>query len=117
MSLPKEIQEIVDVCETKHVSNVIVALFEDYVDDYLEVKDDAGYSFFKKLEEENDYERMEYKGGGEGEGEYCYSVIRLGDKFFKAEWSYYSFNGCDYDYIENTVKEVFPKQKTVTIYE
>lgn len=63
------------------------------------------------------FEHMECEGGGEGEGEYCYGVIRLSDKYFKAEWSYYSYNGCEYDYIEDTIKEVTPREKTITVYE
>lgn len=63
-----------------------------------------------------DYEWMDGQTGGEGEGEYCYGVIRFQGKYYKAEWSYYSYNGCDYDDIESTVKEVFPKQKTITVY-
>lgn len=64
-----------------------------------------------------DYEWMEGDTGGEGEGEYCYSVIRFQGKFYKAEWSYYSYNGCEYDYIADTVKQVFPKEKLVIVYE
>lgn len=63
------------------------------------------------------FEHIECEGGGEGEGEYCYGVIRLGDMYYKAEWSYYSYNGYEYDYIEDTIKEVTPKQKTITVYE
>ena len=62
-------------------------------------------------------ERIECEGGGEGEGEYCYGVIKIGDKYLKAEWSYYSYNGCDYDYIKDTIKFVTPTTKTITVYE
>lgn len=64
-----------------------------------------------------DYEWMDGQTGEEGEGEYCYGVIRFQGKYYKAEWSYYSYNGCEYDYIADTVKEVFPKEKTITVYE
>ena len=63
------------------------------------------------------YEALEGDYGGEGEGEYCYGVIRFQGKYYKAEWSYYSYNGCGYDDIESTVKEVVPKEKTIIVYE
>lgn len=66
---------------------------------------------------ERGYELLETDGGGEGGTEYCYGVIKLGDEHYKAEWAYYSYSGCEYDNIENTVKLVTPKEKTVTVYE
>lgn len=66
---------------------------------------------------ESGYEHVECEGGGEGEGEYCYGVIKIGDKYLKAEWSYYSYNGCEYDYIKDTIKFVTPTTKTITVYE
>lgn len=63
------------------------------------------------------YEFIESEGGGEGQGEYCYGVIKLGEVYLKAEWSYYSYNGCEYDYILETVRAVTPKTKTITVYE
>lgn len=65
----------------------------------------------------NSLTRVELEGGGEGEGEYCYGVIKIGDTYLKAEWSYYSYNGCEYDSIFDTLKVVTPKQKTITVYE
>ncbi len=69
------------------------------------------------LQEKHNFKSMECEGGGEGSGEYCYGVIRLDDKYFKAEWSYYSYNGCEYDGIEATIHEVKPVQKYVTVFE
>ena len=63
------------------------------------------------------YEWIEGDTGGEGEGEYCYGVFKLQDKIYKAEWSYYSYSGCEYGDIESTLKEVKPVQKTVIVYE
>lgn len=71
----------------------------------------------KEILAQYDYKALEGDYGGEGEGESCYGVIRFQGKFYKAEWSYYSYNGCDYDYIADTVKEVFPVEKTITVYE
>ncbi len=63
------------------------------------------------------YEYIEGEGGGEGQGEYCYGVFKLGEKFYKAEWSYYSYNGCEIGGIESTLREVEPVEKLVTVYE
>ena len=63
-----------------------------------------------------DYEFMEGDTGGEGQGEYCYGVIRFQGKYYRAEWTYYSYNGCEYDSIERTITEVTPKQVMVTQY-
>lgn len=74
----------------------------------------------KKVDEFLDtqgYKWVDGEGGGEGQGEYCYGVIQLGESFFKAEWEYYSYNGCEFDWIERTVKEVTPKQKMIVVYE
>lgn len=120
MSLPIEIQNVVDKAEAFEASNTVVALFSEYGSDYLDTSSldyESIYDKWDELMKEVGHEVMESQGGGEGEGEYCYSVIKLGDKFFKAEWSYYSYNGCDFDYIEDTITEVTPKQKTITVYE
>lgn len=119
MSIPKEIQDIVDACEKEGLQNIIVALFAEYGSDYIESEKDwkEGSPIFNKITKDAEYELMEVKGGAEGEGEYCYSVIRIGEKFFKAEWSYYSYHGQDFDYLEDTIEEVHPKEMVITIYE
>lgn len=63
------------------------------------------------------YVHLEQEGGGEGGGEYCYGVFSLGGKTYKAEYSYYSYNGHDYDSILDTLHEVKPVQKVITVYE
>ena len=60
-------------------------------------------------------EHIEQEGGGEGSGEYCYAVIQVGEKFYKIEYSYYSYRGYDYDGAD--VLEVVPTQRMVTFYE
>jgi len=55
-------------------------------------------------------------GGGEGGAEYCEAVFAFGGGFFQVSYSYASHCGHDYDYIEDTVKEVFPKKVTQTVY-
>lgn len=64
-----------------------------------------------------DYEWMTGQRGGEGSGEYCYGVIRFKGKFYKAEWTYYSYNGCEYEDIISTIREVKPVEKLVVVYE
>jgi hypothetical protein len=71
----------------------------------------------KTLLSASGYTHIICEGGGEGEGEYCYGVIKIDNTYLKAEWSYYSHEGCDYDYIINTLKVVTPKTKTITVYE
>jgi len=117
----KELQELIDslVKEGFEEGNsLIYHLFDG--DDYPE-HSELGWKECGNLFDQTlnglDCEHMESEGGGEGEGEYCYGVIRLKDKYYKAEWQYYSYNGCDYDYIEERVHEVVPKQKTITVYE
>jgi len=53
--------------------------------------------------------------GGEGEGEYAYSVFKWKDKVYRFDYSYYSYNGLEFD--SSTLYEVEKKQKTVTVYE
>lgn len=69
------------------------------------------------FEEEYGYEHIEQDGGGEGGGEYCYGIFRLKGKTYKAEYSYYSYHGHDYDSILSTLKEVKPVEKTITVWE
>lgn len=70
----------------------------------------------KAILDQYDYKFMEGDTGGEGQGEHCYGVIRFQGKFYQAEWSYYSYNGCEWDGITNTIVEVAPKQAMVTQY-
>lgn len=62
------------------------------------------------------YQHLEQEGGGEGGSEHCYGVFRLGDKIYRAEYSYYSYNGHEYDYIKDTLEEVEPQTKLITVY-
>ena len=54
-------------------------------------------------------------GGGEGGSEHCETVVQVGDVYYKIVYSYYSYNGYDYDGAE--VYEVVPVEKLVTFYE
>lgn len=63
------------------------------------------------------YEHIQQEGGGEGGTEHCQGVFRLQGKLYSAVYSYYSHHGYDYDYIADTLREVEPVQKTITVYE
>lgn len=57
--------------------------------------------------------------GGEGEGEDWFSVKHFKDHdlYIKVSGNYYSHNGTDFEDWEDAVKQVTPKQKTITVYE
>jgi len=63
------------------------------------------------------YEHIEQAGGGEGGTEDCYGIIKFKDKYYKTEWRYFSHYGFDYCGAMSYIKEVTPKQKTITVYE
>jgi len=117
----KELQEFIDLLVKEgfeESESLIYKLFDgDEYPEHPELGWEESEVLIAKLSEEFDYEHVLSKGGGEGGGEYCYGVIRIKDKYYKAEWQYYSYSGCDYDYIEESVREVKPKQKTITVYE
>lgn len=97
--------------------------YEIFNGDLDEVGYDSGLGWKESREARDaklkvhDYEHVTSEGGGEGEGEYCYGIIKFKGKHYKAEWQYYSYNGCEYDDIESSIVEVTPKQKTVTVFE
>ena len=93
--------------------------FPDYVDDLdnFIFQCTEGDLYPKELEKFLEYTHLDQEGGGEGGAEDCYGVFRLGDRIFKAHYSYQSYNGHDYDDIQETVREVKPVEKTVTVYE
>lgn len=91
-------------------------LYQEKLDKYFEESNKLR-DMRNSLLSQSGYEHIVSEGGGEGEGEYCYGVIKIGDTYLKAEWSYYSYDGCEYDDIFNTLKVVTPRQKTITVYE
>lgn len=64
-----------------------------------------------------EYEHLEQEGGGEGGAEGCHGVFKLDGTIYKAEYSYYSYNGHEIYGIEDTLQEVTPVEKTITVYE
>ena len=82
----------------------------------LFVDGDLRYNYkHENIEYLADVEVVEQEGGGEGE--YCYAILKWQDRFFKLEWSYYSYQGYDYDEAFESLTEVEAKQKVVTVYE
>ena len=62
-----------------------------------------------------DMKHIEQDGGGEGVGEHCETVVQAGDKYYKIVYSYYSYDG--YNYEDADVYEVVPVERLVTFYE
>lgn len=62
-----------------------------------------------------DMKHIEQDGGGEGGGEHCETVVQAGEKYYKIVYSYYSYEGYDYD--DADVYEVVPVERLVTFYE
>lgn len=48
-------------------------------------------------------------GGGEGGGAECFTILRVGDAHYKVAYSYASYDGFNFDYME--VKKVVPRTK------
>lgn len=58
---------------------------------------------------------IEQRGGGEGGGEQCHSILQFGeDIFLKISYGYYSHDGFDFDYA--TLGWVSRSEKTVYVY-
>lgn len=87
------------------INEIVADLAQDYKE-YISPEE-----FFE------DYQFIDNEGGGEGGTEYCFGVFKWKGHYFKAEWSYYSYDGYNIDGIFNTLKEVTPKEKTITVYE
>tara|TARA_R100000541_G_C1897352_1_gene84071 strand:+ start:87380 stop:87829 length:450 start_codon:yes stop_codon:yes gene_type:complete len=83
---------------------------------YQEVRD-----YNNKLEEDYmesiGYKHLDQNGGGEGGQEACTGIFSFKGKIYCCEYAYYSFNGHEYDYIEDTIHEVKPVEKVITVYE
>jgi hypothetical protein len=69
----------------------------------------------ERLVEELGYEHITQEGGGEGGTEYCYTIMRFGNTYYKMEYSYYSFDGYDFGDADDWV-EVKPVKKEIIVY-
>lgn len=59
-------------------------------------------------------EKVASKPAEEGGGDTIFVVIRIGTQFFKKEGYYVSHDG---EYWDGYLTEVFPEEKTITVYE
>lgn len=104
-------EEIVERFEINdNIEAVIWSLAEGH-GDYIP------YDHWDTFVEEYGYKHIKQEGGGEGGAEYCFGIFQILDKFYKAEYSYYSYNGYEYGDISDTVREVKPVEKLITVYE
>lgn len=95
--------------------------YSDYDMDYLlfnmaqgevgEICDDA-----ETLPSKYCYIHLEQDGGGEGGGEGCYGVFELGGKIYKVDYNYYSYDGYNYENIQETLREVKHTLETISVY-
>lgn len=110
------------------MSKVDLKVFQDMIEEMAENGDEYGLDDLIYAICENDFnadnlkcvksfEHLDQDGGGEGGAEYCYAVFELNDVIYKAEYSYYSYNGHEYDGISDTLQIVKPVEKTITVYE
>lgn len=58
---------------------------------------------------------IEQDSGGEGGGESCYTILKWKDVFYKVTYSYYSYEGFEFDYAQWYI--VTPKETIVTVYD
>ena len=70
---------------------------------------------FEELGDFNDFGIIEQEGGGEGGAEDCTLVFMWKDKYYRLNYSYYSYHGYDFD--DAMLYEVTPVEKVVTVYE
>jgi len=68
------------------------------------------------LENTLKYKHIIQEGGGEGGSESCYGVFSFRGILYKAEYLYFSHEGCKYYDIVDTLRVVEAKEKTITVY-
>ncbi len=93
-----------------YVVNEIIEWYGMLDNKYGDIKD-------KAWAKENNLKFIEGETGGESSGEYCYAIFSWKEKVYKIEFSYYSYHGNDFDGVEDTIREVKPVEKLVTVYE
>ena len=99
----------------ENLDNLVIGLALNDVG--FNLNTDLYYTELEEIIKSKGYELIESEGGGEGGAEYCYSVFKLLGKIFRGEYSYYSHDGYHFEDIFQTLKEVKPVQKTITVYE
>lgn len=97
-----------DTCEETYLDYDYVTLVRNYVNAHQE---------FRYVPTGDVIEVLKYEGGGEGGAQNCYTILKIGEQFFKVEYQYFSYNGFDLDADYADLYEVFPVEKLVTVYE
>lgn len=101
-------------------SKVDLSVFEELASEMgTELSDRFVYELSRDYDswpESWNYKSLEQEGG-ESQGEYAYSVFEVKGKTYKTEYSYYSYDGFNYDDILSTLREVQEVTKTVTVWE
>lgn len=84
------------------------------LDEYNEFLDEdvGGYLAISGIE----FKMVCAEGGWEGGGENVERVFQIGDTFWKVVGGYSSYNGTEWDN-NDLPDQVYPKQKTITVYE
>lgn len=103
------------------IFHMAIGCFEGFIGEHADFPSYPDYNSKKDIVlniiNELGYEHLHEEGGGEGGAEDCEGVFRLGDTIYKAYYTYYSHDGYDYSYIQHTLREVKPVEKTITVYE
>jgi hypothetical protein len=95
----------------------------EFVDNFADEDESDGYNILelegfwgkhKELATEV-VQCVEQDGGGEGGAESCHIILKVDGEYWQYNYSYYSHHG--YEHYNNTLMQVFPKEKTVTVFE
>ncbi len=78
-------------------------------DDFNQIVTDMDYITMEGLE------FVAQEGGGEGGAEYCFTVFKWKEQYYRIDYNYYSHHGYEFDCSE--IYRVTPKEKTITVYE
>ena len=120
--IKKDLEEIGGDFYNVDKDELVFSLAEGIINYYASdlKSDDISLDKFKEAFKElldNNYAHVSSEGGGEGGAEYCESVFKYRDKYYKVYYYYYSHQGYETKDIHETICEVTPKQKVITVYE
>lgn len=62
------------------------------------------------------YEHIAQDDDGEAWAEYCEGVFKLNGKYYQVSWRYYPSSGYETCRAADTIREVTPQEKVVTVY-
>lgn len=70
---------------------------------------------FNKISYKFDFEHIKIVGDTDGYITFRYGVCRIGDKYYLADWDCWCYEE-NFDHIKETVREVKPVKKIITVY-